>query len=171
DGARVLTTTGNNSPVLIWAGWNVKDYLGETAQIRITDTYSGGDWGHINVDHIVFLDQLMDSRREHALWIDWGSDFYAPRTFRDYDGNSTDIKWLGWMGNYVYANDVPTSWGKGAQSIPRTLTLADDQDVYNLRQQPIKELSKLRESLVETSNLSINGTEAFSNFSPRRNTY
>src|SRR5690606_32446329 len=78
---------------------------------------------------------------------------------------------LGWMGNYVYANDVPTSWGKGAQSIPRTLTLADDQDVYNLRQQAIKELLKLRESLVETSNLSINGTEAFTSFSPQRNTY
>lgn len=171
NGERVLTTTGNNSPVLTWSGWNVKDYLGETAQIRITDTYSGGDWGHINIDHIVFSDQLMDSRREHALWIDWGSDFYAPRTFRDYDGNSADIKWLGWMGNYVYANNVPTSWGKGAQSIPRTLTLSDDQDVYNLQQQPIEELSKLRESLVETSNLSINGTEAFTNFSPRRNTY
>lgn len=168
---RVFTTTGNNSPVLQWSGWNVEDYLGETARIRITDTYSGGDWGHINVDHIMFSDILMNTKREHALWVDWGSDFYAPRTFRDYDDDSTAIKWLGWMGNYTYANNVPTSWGKGAQSLPRTLTLADDQNLYNLQQQPIEDLSKLRENLVEISDLPINGTEAFSNFNPPGNTY
>jgi fructan beta-fructosidase len=40
---------------LDWLQWNVGTYLGQTAQIQIMDSYTGG-WGHINVDQITETD-------------------------------------------------------------------------------------------------------------------
>lgn len=57
----VRTATGaNNQPGgrenLEWQSWDVSDFLGQSAVIRIVDQRTGG-WGHINVDHIVQSDQ------------------------------------------------------------------------------------------------------------------
>jgi fructan beta-fructosidase len=40
---------------LDWEQWNVSNLLGQTAQIRIVDSSTGG-WGHINLDQIVESD-------------------------------------------------------------------------------------------------------------------
>lgn len=63
DGKVVRTATGPNtnaggSEALEWAAWDVAEFAGKLAVIRIIDARSGG-WGHINVDHIL----QSDSRR------------------------------------------------------------------------------------------------------------
>ena len=40
---------------LDWAQWNVNNLLGQSAELRIVDTATGG-WGHVNVDQIVESD-------------------------------------------------------------------------------------------------------------------
>ncbi|HOT73495.1 MAG TPA: glycoside hydrolase family 32 protein [Anaerohalosphaeraceae bacterium] len=57
DGQVVRTATGPNtepggSEHLDWQFWDVREFLGQMAQIQIADLHTGG-WGHINVDHIV----------------------------------------------------------------------------------------------------------------------
>lgn len=57
DGAVVQTATGPNTEpggreALEWRTWNVRQWIGRTAGIRIVDQRKGG-WGHINVDQIV----------------------------------------------------------------------------------------------------------------------
>jgi hypothetical protein len=37
------------------ASWDVSQFLGQKAQVQIVDEASG-EWGHINVDHIVQTD-------------------------------------------------------------------------------------------------------------------
>lgn len=60
-GGQVMrTATGPNdqpggSERLGWQSWEVAEYLGHEAVIRIVDRRTGG-WGHINVDHIVQSD-------------------------------------------------------------------------------------------------------------------
>ena len=55
-GKVVRSATGRNSNLLLPASWDVRPFLGEPARVQIVDDASG-DWGHINVDHIMQTDQ------------------------------------------------------------------------------------------------------------------
>jgi fructan beta-fructosidase len=50
------SATGWRSHRLVPASWDVSRFLGQKAQVQIVDEASG-DWGHINVDHIVQTDK------------------------------------------------------------------------------------------------------------------
>jgi sucrose-6-phosphate hydrolase SacC (GH32 family) len=54
-GTIVRSATGWRSNRLAPASWDVSGFLGQTAQLQIVDE-AVGDWGHINVDHIVQTD-------------------------------------------------------------------------------------------------------------------
>ena len=79
-----------------------------------------------------------------ALWADWGRDFYAAVSWNDIPPDDGRRLWLGWMSNWEYARDVPTSPWRGAMSIPRALTLRKTDSGWLLLQQPVKELETLR---------------------------
>ncbi|OJW15042.1 glycoside hydrolase family 32 protein [Mucilaginibacter sp. 44-25] len=91
-------------------------------------------------------------------WIDYGPDDYAGITW----GNTGKRKvFLGWMGNWLYANEVPTKVWRNAMTIPRdlSLTLAAG-DIY-LKSGPVAELGKIAagtikvdaEQLVKNNNI------------------
>lgn len=170
NGSVVQSATGNNDDTLRWAGWNVTPWVGQTAQIQIVDNNTGS-WGHIDVDQIIFSDVLMNFNREQANWTDWGLDFYAARVYRDYDNVEPCVTWLGWMDNWQYANSLPESWGMGAESIPRNLGLVASPKGYQLVQQPLSRLQKLRGSLVNVGPQTIQNTINLSQFQPPANTY
>jgi fructan beta-fructosidase len=170
DGTVVRTETGANSEILKWRGWDVSALKGKKAKIEIVDNYTAS-WGHINIDQITFSDILYNFGYEHANWVDFGSDFYAVRTYNDYDKTDTSKIWMAWMGNWEYANFVPTSWGKGFQSIPRVIELKTFNGQYKIVQKPIPALEKLRGTEVKLSDFEITGTQALDAFKPKRNTY
>lgn len=63
DGRVVRSATGPNgrpggSERLGWASWDVAEFAGKSATIRVVDA-RGGSWGHINVDHIVQSDRRL----------------------------------------------------------------------------------------------------------------
>ncbi|MDO9567508.1 MAG: hypothetical protein Q7J15_12320, partial [Candidatus Desulfaltia sp.] len=51
DGQVVLQATGKCTETMERSRWNVSQYIGRTAQIRVIDA-SGGGWGHINFDDL-----------------------------------------------------------------------------------------------------------------------
>lgn len=53
DGAAVLKATGRCNETMERIYWNVTQFIGRTAQIRLID-YSSGGWGHINFDDVRF---------------------------------------------------------------------------------------------------------------------
>lgn len=108
---------------------------------------------------------------------DYGRDFYAARTWRDYDNTQTSATILGWMGNWSYAQIAPsqnTYKGKGVMSLPRTLSLKTYPEGVRLTQTPIAGLSSLRKTGVSFNNKSVSGTNnitAYGSFSPSQNVY
>ncbi|RFS19483.1 glycoside hydrolase family 32 protein [Chitinophaga silvatica] len=72
-------------------------------------------------------------------WIDYGPDEYAGITW----SNTGKQKiFLGWMSNWQYANEVPTSPWRSASTIPRTLSLKKTDGVYRVASVPVKEVDK-----------------------------
>lgn len=53
DGQVVYKTTGKCTETMVQVSWNVMQFVGKTAQVRIVDNSSGG-WGHINFDDLKF---------------------------------------------------------------------------------------------------------------------
>ncbi|MBL9126855.1 MAG: glycoside hydrolase family 32 protein [Verrucomicrobiales bacterium] len=81
---------------------------------------------------------------EPALWADWGRDFYAAVSWSDIPKRDGRRLWLGWMSNWEYANDVPTSPWRSAMSLPRELSLRQTPGGLRLIQRPVRELARLR---------------------------
>ena len=166
----VRTKTGYNTEALKWAGWDVTDFKGKTANLEIVDDYDGG-FGHITVDHVMQCDEMASDEREQAPWIDYGPDFYAVRSWVNMPENDNRRIWLAWMSNWLYAHDVPTSPWIGFQSFPRTVELKTIDDGIRLVQNPIKEIEMLRGKHFRTRNLSISGQRSIDGFQPEKNTY
>jgi fructan beta-fructosidase len=90
------------------------------------------------------------------LWADYGKDFYATNSFSDIPPKDGRRIWIGWISNWQYANREPTMTWRGAQSLPRSLSLAQFPDGTRLVQEPIAEVKELREQkLLQVSNLSV----------------
>lgn len=171
NGQVVAYRSGNEVEQLRWAGIDVSKWIGQTAHIEIVDDKTNY-WGRIAVDQIMFSDVLNDTNLEQAKWIDYGPDFYAVRTYRNYDNDDDRTIWLGWLGNWEYANDIPTTWGGSTgESLPRAILLNLDEKGYEITQHPIRELERLRGSETDVSNKEIDSLTTFSEFKPPRNTY
>jgi fructan beta-fructosidase len=52
DEKSVRSATGPESEELEWSSWEVGEFTGQKARLRIFDKATGG-WGHINIDHII----------------------------------------------------------------------------------------------------------------------
>lgn len=73
-------------------------------------------------------------------WIDYGPDDYAGVTW-----NNTGKRkiFLGWMSNWLYGTTVPTKTWRSAMTVPRELSLFNNNGVYYLRSNPVKELNSI----------------------------
>jgi fructan beta-fructosidase len=82
---------------------------------------------------------------EATHWLDHGRDDYAGITFSDVPEQDGRRIFLGWMGNWWYAPDVPTTPWRGAMTVPRALALtADRSGEVRLVSSPVVELRTLR---------------------------
>ncbi|GEM49095.1 glycoside hydrolase family 32 protein [Deinococcus cellulosilyticus] len=152
DGKVVRSATGQDSEALRAKFFDVADLKGKKAKLQILDTHTGG-WGHINVDHIMFTDAVVNEMEFKTLWADFGKDFYAGVT---YDNLPTDEKiWIGWMSNWQYAGALPTYPWRNAQSIPRKLSLKTTPEGLRLAQEPIQALKTQRGVNFSAGNLPV----------------
>ena len=104
---------------------------------------SGGQYFIGTFDGTKFVNENPPDR---TLWVEHGKDFYATISFADIPPADGRRIWIGWISNWLYANDEPTVTWRGAQSIPRQLALKRLPDGIRLLQAPITELGTLRAS-------------------------
>ncbi len=85
-----------------------------------------------------------DNPSEQVLWADYGKDFYASTSFSDLPPTDARRIWMGWLDNWEYAAQEPTSPWRGAQSIPRALKLKRYAEGVRVVQEPVAELQAVR---------------------------
>ncbi|KAK9343585.1 glycosyl hydrolase [Lipomyces starkeyi] len=146
-GKTVHSQTGTNTENLVWRSWNVAGWVGQEAYLVITD-FNTGPSAHLHVDEIVFS----DCPKDEANWNDFGPDYYAAATFNGLPTSERVV--IGWMNNWAYANNIPTSTWCGAMSIPRTLSLKTINNKIRLVQQPVSSLSTLYTATLYSRNFS-----------------
>lgn len=79
-------------------------------------------------------------------WLDFGADFYAAVTWNGAPDGKRIL--VGWMSNWLYAQQVPTAPWRSAQSVARELTLRTLDGQVRLIQQPVAAFDRLRGKLL-----------------------
>jgi fructan beta-fructosidase len=86
-----------------------------------------------------FDGQTFKSDKQPQQWLDYGKDHYAFVTFHNspYDFPVG----IGWMSNWQYAQNVPTTVWRSAMTTPRRLELKKDFDKFILKHSPVDSTS------------------------------
>jgi fructan beta-fructosidase len=87
-------------------------------------------------------------------WVDYGPDDYAGITW--FNTGARKI-FLGWMSNWDYANQVPTSPWRNAMTIPRELSLKNSAGQILLASKPVAELNRLNDKIIVFNAGAFNG--------------
>ena len=115
--------------------------------------------------------KLINEHPQQPLYVDYGLDYYASRTFQDYDNTLENIITMGWVAYWDYAPKAPSKWGKGFWSIPRTLALKTYSEGIRMVQSPVENLSKLRDKQATYKGIIPQGITVLPKFSPKENVY
>ncbi|CAB3810528.1 glycoside hydrolase family 32 protein [Paraburkholderia fynbosensis] len=74
-------------------------------------------------------------------WLDHGADYYAAGTFANSPGGEAVM--IGWMSNWDYASQIPTTPWKGAMALPRLLALKTVDGQPQLIFAPVEQYARL----------------------------
>lgn len=85
---------------------------------------------------------VCESDKDVVKWMDFGKDHYATVSFSNAPSGRHTV--MAWMSNWQYANVVPTTQFRSANSVPRDISLFKHNGEVYLRSCPVKELNALR---------------------------
>jgi fructan beta-fructosidase len=77
---------------------------------------------------------------------DYGPDYYAAIAYGQLPQKHLPVS-IGWINNWNYANDIPTTPWKGATSLPRTLSVKKIKGEWILIQKPVEKFKTERKLL------------------------
>ena len=144
DNKVVMSATGKNRNVLSNVSWDVSAYKDQNAQLQIID-FETGSWGHVLVDQFVFSNHPAKNQSEPAVWLDYGTDNYAGVTFfKTPESDEQRHIFMGWMSNWLYANEVPTTNFRSAMTLPRELSLVESQRGLRIKSKLVDEVYTLK---------------------------
>jgi fructan beta-fructosidase len=86
---------------------------------------------------------------------DYGPDYYAAISYNQLPPLHPPVS-IGWVNNWNYANDIPTSPWKSAMSQPRNLSLKKINGAWILIQKPITRITSLRKVYFQLKHLLVN---------------
>ena len=117
---------------------------GKTYWVLIVNVNPGGPNGGSATQYFVGrFDGIKFRPLDNKIrWVDYGPDEYAGVTWSN-TGNRKIF--LGWMSNWTYANQLPTTKWRNAMTIPRELSLETVDGGILLRSGPVKELTGIEQ--------------------------
>lgn len=131
------------------------DADGKKVWVLIVNINPGGPNGGSATQYFTgdFDGKTFTANHTNTKWLDYGPDEYAGITWSN-TGNRKIF--LGWMSNWMYANQVPTVKWRNAMTIPRDLVLKNINNDWQVASEPSKELSKIELKGVTLNALKIN---------------
>ena len=100
-----------------------------------------------------FNGKTFTSTQTKIQWLDYGPDNYAGITWSN-TGKRKIL--LGWMSNWMYANQVPTEGWRNAMTIPRELKIKNIGTTTFVTSTPVIELSAIEKNKVSVKNIEVN---------------
>jgi fructan beta-fructosidase len=94
--------------------------------------------------------QFQTINQNRAISFDFGKDFYAGSTFNGIPNQRRIL--FGWMSDWAYGNNVPTTPWKSSQSLPRDLSIKEINGEFRIFQNPIQEIKNTRKLIFEAHN-------------------
>jgi fructan beta-fructosidase len=119
--------------------FTVKNENGEERWALLVSINPGAPNGGSGTQYFLgsFDGETFETSQTETKWLDFGTDNYAGVTWsNEPDGRNL---FIGWMSNWAYAQDVPTTAWRSAMTLPRTLELSNDGDL--LLSKPANEMS------------------------------
>ena len=139
--------------------WECPDLItlddnGKPRWVLIVNLNPGAPNGGSGTQYFVgeFDGKTFTSDQLKTMWLDYGPDNYAGVTWSN-TGNRKIL--LGWMSNWLYANQVPTQKWRNAMTIPRELKLKRVGDDVLVTSVPVKEFSAIKTKPMLVKNLSL----------------
>ena len=119
--------------------------------------YAGGSAAQYFVGSFDGTTFTFDQAPEEIKWVDFGKDAYAIVTYSGVpDGRSIGVPW---MNNWQYANQVPSTYFRGAMGLPRVLDLKKvSENNYLLSSLPVREMEALRTNYDSVKDIHVNET-------------
>jgi fructan beta-fructosidase len=137
----------------------VKDAQGQPHYVLIVNMNPGGPNGGSATQYFVgtFDGKTFRASQPGTRWLDYGPDNYAGVTWTNLPAGSSPTL-IGWMSNWEYCQQAPTSPWRSAMTVPRTLALRGTPGNLLLASQPIAGLDKLLENSVTLNNVAVKGS-------------
>lgn len=117
--------------------------------------YFVGDFD--GTDFILDESFKQEMEKEHSFWVDYGRDDYAGVTFSNIENKDGSKLFMGWMSNWLYANEVPTEKWRSAMTIARTLELTKGENTFRLVSNPVPELNEFEVEKLKNSDVPLEG--------------
>ncbi|HPF97734.1 MAG: glycoside hydrolase family 32 protein [Flavobacteriaceae bacterium] len=101
--------------------FKIEDENGQETWALLVSINPGGPNGGSGTQYFLgdFDGETFTSSQDETLWLDYGTDNYAGVTWSNEPSNRN--LFIGWMSNWVYAQNVPTYSYRSSMTFPRTL--------------------------------------------------
>ncbi|WP_296697889.1 glycoside hydrolase family 32 protein [Algoriphagus sp.] len=136
----------------------LKTESGETKYVLLVSINPGGPQKGSATQYFIgdFKEGVFIPDDTMIRWLDYGPDNYAGVTWSNLPSEQNRTLFIGWMSNWLYANQVPTETWRSAMTIPRELSLFDIDGTYLVKSSPAHEIEEIRK---ETYFINDNSTE------------
>jgi len=123
----------------------LKDQNGVERWVLLVSINPGGPQGGSATQYFIgdFNGTTFSTPEKETKWLDYGADNYAGVTFSDIPENDGRRLFMGWLSNWQYAREVPTYSWRSAMTIPRELTLEENENGYIVNSEPVEELQSI----------------------------
>lgn len=121
---------------------------GEEKWVLLVSVNPGAPQGGSGTQYFIghFDGQHFKAESFTPKWLDLGTDNYAGVTWSGIPSSDGRRLFIGWMSNWAYAQQVPTTSWRSAMTLPRELQLHKSPAGYTLYSKPVKELYTLRQA-------------------------